>query len=198
MIVFENIDTKETVAIDRERGGKFYRAKLSAVMNSSNLSPNADRGQDFGWRLIPEQQALIEQWESDPEMIEKVSNWSKVMVDDLTHSEFLAYLLYQQELGKSPEKQQDSERRSNQQDYDARVAALRSAESVEAMAPFDPKVARGEATVEDFLNGDVTGDASGDKPVEEDTEAESPKIEDEGVVENSTPKTAPKPKTSKK
>lgn len=172
MIVFENIDTKETIGIDRKTEGKFYRAKLSAVMNSSNLSPNADRGQDFGWRLIPEQQALIERWEMDPEMIERVSQWSKTMVDDLTHTEFLAYLLYQQELGRSPEKSQDGERRNNQRDYEARVEALRSAERVEAVPAFDnSKVKRGEATVDDFLNGDVTGDASGDKVVEDEAES---------------------------
>lgn len=162
MIIFENIHTKETYGISRQTEGKHYRAKLSALMNSSNMSPNADRGQDFGVRLIPEQQALIEQWENDPQMIDRVSTWSKVMIDDLTHSEFLAYLLYQQELGNTPEQSDKQLLRENQRDYEARVAALRSAEP-QAMRPFEPKVARGEATVEAFLAGDVTGDASGDK-----------------------------------
>jgi len=161
-IIFENIDTKETYAIDREREGKYYRAKLSALINSSNMSVNADRGQDFGVRLIPEQQALIEQWEEDPEVIERVSNWSKTMTEDLTHAEFLAYLLYQQELGTSPEKHQQSDRREKQRDYDARVEALRVGK-VEAMPEFKPKVARGEETLESFMNGDLTGDANGDK-----------------------------------
>lgn len=166
MIIFENIDTGETIGIDRKTGGQHYRAKLSAVMNSSNLSVNADRGQDKGWRLAPEQQALIEIWERDPEMIDRVSTWSKVMIDDLTHSEFLSYLLYQQELGMSPEQSHHTDRRAKEAEYQARVEALKAATGEEAaapVAPFDPKVARGEATVEDFLNGDVTGDAGGDK-----------------------------------
>ena len=209
MIIFENIDTKETVGIDRETGGKHYRAKLSAVMNSSNMNINADRGQDFGWRLVPEQQALIEQWENDPQMIDRVSTWSNTMIDDLTHSEFLSYLLYQQELGSSPEKGQVTDRRNSQREYEARVEALR-ANAPEAMPSFEPKVARGEATVEDFLNGDVTGDASGDK-VDEETEVPTdaladldrvleetgnslpPKIEPP-VVGNTTAKKAPKAK----
>lgn len=202
MIVFENIDNGQTVGIDRDTGGKFYRAKLSAVMNSSNLSPNADRGQDFGYRLIPEQQALIEEWERDPDMIEKVSNWSKVMVDDLTHAEFLSYLLYQQELGKSPERASDANRREAQKAYDARVAALKSGE-VEAMPAFDSKIARGEATVEDFLNGDVTGDAGGDKVEDEVTvdgnnmdELEKAIAETE-IVDEETPAEPKKPATKK-
>lgn len=176
-IVFKNIDTGETVAVNREVEGKFYRAKLSALMNSSNLSLNADRGQDYGWRLDEAQQAILEEWEQDPEVIDKVANFTKVMVDSLSHADFLAYMIYQQELGKSPELGQEVLRRENQARYEARVAELRAQAKPDAVAPFDPKVARGEATVEDFLNGDVTGDASGDKVVDavspSDTEAPS-------------------------
>lgn len=135
-IIFENIDTKETVAINRELEGKYYRAKLAAVMNSSNLSPNADRGQDYGWRLNPEQQAILEEWEQDSAVIDKVANFTKVPSDALTHSDFLAYMLYLQELGNSPEKKDEASRRGNQKAYDARVEALRNQEKAEPVAPF--------------------------------------------------------------
>lgn len=162
MIIFENIHNGDTYGISRETEGKFYRAKLSALMNSSNMNPNADRAQDFGIRLAPEQQALIEQWEADPQMIDRVATWSKVMVDDLTHAEFLSYLLYQQELGNSPEKGDQAVKRDNQRDYEARVEALRAGK-VEHMPAFESKVPRGEATLDDFMSGDLTGDAGGDK-----------------------------------
>ena len=190
MIIFENIDTKETYGIDREREGKYYRAKLSALINSSNMNVNADRGQDFGIRLIPEQQALIEQWEADPTMIEKVSNFAKVMVDDLTHTEFLSYLLYQQELGTAPDSKQNSERRNSQRDYELRVEALRVGKP-KVMAAFEPKIARGQETIEDFMNGDLTGDSSGDKVIDETSEisekelAELDKLIDEGEKKES-------------
>lgn len=193
MIIFENIHTKETYGISRQTEGKHYRAKLSALMNSSNMSPNADRGQDFGVRLVPEQQALIEQWENDPQMIDRVSTWSKVMIDDLTHSEFLAYLLYQQELGNTPEQSDKQLLRENQRDYEARVAALRSAETVTAMPAFEPKVARGEATVDDFLAGDVTGDAGGDKVEEETAPVDEKALADlDKVIAETAPKTPKK------
>lgn len=206
-IIFENIDTGETVGISRDKEGLYYKAKLSAVLNSSNLNVNADRGQDFGWRLAPEQQALIEEWEADPAMIDRVSNWTKVMVDDLTHSDFLQYLLYQQELGTNPEKREESIRREKQRDYETRVAALRAGK-VEAMPAFNPKVARGEATLEDFMNGDLTGDAGGDKveevEVTEDSLAELDKVIDEvegkpaADTAAETPKTPAKKPASKK
>lgn len=164
-IKFENIDTGETVAIDRKRSGKHYRAKLSAVINSSNMSINADRGQDYGWRLDPEQQALIETWEEDPDMIARVSQFTKVPEDELTHAEFLAYMLRLEEKGRSLEKAKEVARRENQSDYEARVAQLRA--KTEPMAPFDrDKV----ATLDDFMDGTLTGDASGDKVVDEDPE----------------------------
>lgn len=191
MIVFENIHTGETYGISQKTEGKFYRAKLSALMNSSNMNINADRGQDFGVRLIPEQQALIELWESDPQMIDKVSVWSKVMLDDLTHAEFLAYLLYQQELGNSPEKGDKQMQRDNQREYEARVAAIRSSEKITAMPAFEPKVARGEETVEDFLSGDLTGDASGDK-VEPDVTLAPDSLEELDKVIAETGNEAPK------
>lgn len=188
-ILFENIKTKETYAIDQAREGKFFLAKLSALMNSSNMSPNADRGQDFGIRLAPEQQALIENWENDPTMIERVSKHSGTMVDDLTHAEFLGYMLYQQGLGHNPERSDRLAEREAQRDYEARVEALRVAEPKEiVMAPFNASsIPRGEATVEDFLRGDVTGDASGDKAVEEDAPVTDEQLAElEKAIESTT------------
>lgn len=139
-IIFERLGTDETVAVDRKSGGKFYHAKLSALVNSSNMGINAHAGQDFGWRLAVEQQALIEEWEADPVMIEKVSQHTKTLIDGLTHSDFLAYLLYQQELGNSPERENIQDKRVAQQAYEARVQALKDAKTVEAAAPFAPQL----------------------------------------------------------
>lgn len=128
MIIFENIDTGETMGIDRQTGGANYEAKLSALINSSNMGINSDRGQDFGWRLSAEQQALIEKWEQEPSMIEKVSEYTHTIQDNLTHADFLMYLVYQQELGKSPEQAAIVERREKELSYEARVAELKAAE----------------------------------------------------------------------
>jgi hypothetical protein len=136
MIIFENIDTHETVGVSRENDGKYYGAKLSALINSSNLGINADRGQDFGYRLQPEQQAILEDWESDPAVIDRVSQFTKVPVDMLQHNDFLGYMLYQQELGTSPEQKVDKERREKEADYAARVAKIKAMLRPEAVTPF--------------------------------------------------------------
>lgn len=169
-IIFENIDTGETLLISRTHEGKHYRAKLSAIMNSSNLHVNADRGQDFGYRLQPEQQALLEEWEQDFDTIDKVSRYTKVPVDSLTHAEFLAYLLYTLEAGKSSQREDANDRRVKQAEYQARVAALRAAKP-EVLPEF--KAPAVDNTVENFLNGSLTGDAGGDKAEEELVEDEA-------------------------
>lgn len=148
-IKFINIDNGESYSIDKKEG-KFYRAKLSALINSSNLSINADRGQDFGIRLDPAQQAEIEAWEQDSEMVDKVSAWSKTPSDSLSHMEFLSYMLYQQELSEKATINALSDRRAKQQAYEAKV-----------------NEARKPATIEEFMSGAITGDVSGDKPAEE-------------------------------
>lgn len=97
---------------------------------------NSDRGQDYGWRLQPEQQALIEAWEEDPDTIDKVANYTKVPMDSLSHAEFLSYMLHLQEAGRSPEKIFSTARRESQAQYDARVSALKATVRPEQMLPF--------------------------------------------------------------
>jgi hypothetical protein len=198
-IIFENIDTGETYLISRETEGKFYRAKLAALMNSSNMSPNSDRGQDFGIRLKPEIQALLELWESDGDMIEKVAAFAKVPTDGMTHADFLSYYLHQQELGKDPEKQQNVQRRENQLSYEEKVAQLKAKARPEAMPEFDvTKVP--DLSLEAFLGEDlpveyrentVVPGVVDETPVEE-----SPEIESPPVLE--TPEKAPVKRSTKR
>lgn len=159
-IKFRNIDSGETLAIDPTTDGPYYHAKLSAVINSSNMGENRDRGQDYGWRLDEEQQALIEMWEQDGSMIDRVSQHVKVPVDSLSHGDFLVYLVYQQGLGTSPERREVTLRREREAEYQARVQSLRDQQTPEPVAPFKAP------TVEQFMNGELTGDASGDKVVD--------------------------------
>lgn len=148
-IIFENIDNKQTLAIDRELEGKYYGAKLSAAINSSNMSTNRDRGQDFGWRLQPEQQALIEEWEIDPDMIDKVSTWSKVPIDMLSHGDFLGYMLRLEERGRSPERVEIATRRISEAEYQSRVDALKSPKSMAEVQPMR------ELSLAEFLGNDA-------------------------------------------
>lgn len=149
-IIFEKIGTTETLAISAALEGKWYRSKLTAIINSSDLGRNADRGQDYDWRLQAEQRALIEEWESDPQMIDKVSNFTKVPLDSLEHGEFLAYMLHLEEAGVSEARTELAAKRANQAAYEARVEALKAKKAPEPLAPF-----KADLTLEEFIGDDA-------------------------------------------
>ena len=126
MIVFENIETGETVGIRQEEEGFMAEAKISALVNSSNMGINAARGQDFGWRLGAEHQATLEEWKEDAQMVEKVSRHTSVAVDDLTDAHFLRYMLYIENTEAQPRKMESKNRDDAEQQYRERVRAAAS------------------------------------------------------------------------
>lgn len=128
-IVFENIDSGEIISIDRKTGGKWFQAKLQAVINSSNLGVNHDRGQDFGWRLAVDQRATLDSWKEDGRKIAEVSEYTKVPVDSLSDSDFLSYMLYQEELGYTEKTVSRNEREKAEAKYRERVAAAKEKKS---------------------------------------------------------------------
>lgn len=123
MIIFENIETGETIGVKLEDEGHYSEAKISALINSSNLGINAARGQDFGWRLGAEHQATLEQWKEDAEMVEKVSRHTSVAVDDLTDAHFLQYMLYVEASENNPKVLESKNRDDAEQAYRKRVRA---------------------------------------------------------------------------
>jgi hypothetical protein len=125
-ILFENIDNGDTYSISKESDGKYYRDKIDALVNSSDLGLNHDRGQDFGIRLDVEQKAIIEKWEEDPKMVAEVSEHTHVPVDDLRESNFLDYLLYTQELGQNEDRITRKDREDKQNAYRERVKAAKA------------------------------------------------------------------------
>lgn len=97
-IVFENIQpdrADERVMVDTERHDAIEaRAIIAAYINSSNLNANGTR-QDFGWRLVTEQAAIVEGWLKDPAMAKKISEEYKIPVEDLQYYDFVSYLIDQ-------------------------------------------------------------------------------------------------------
>lgn len=84
-IKFFNVKSGETRVCDTE-------PMISAFWGSSNLSPNAVKGQDMGWRLAPEIVVRIEEIRQNPEKLEKISQDFKIPIDDLTDTDLLWYI----------------------------------------------------------------------------------------------------------
>lgn len=73
---------------------------IAAFWASSNLGPNANKGQDFGWRLSPETITELESIKQDPTKIAGVAAFLGVQRDLVMDSEILFYIANQQEKAK--------------------------------------------------------------------------------------------------
>lgn len=65
---------------------------ISAFWGSSNLSPNATKGQDMGWRLAPEVVVRIKQIRQDEDLMEKIAKDFQIPQENLTDTDLLWFI----------------------------------------------------------------------------------------------------------
>lgn len=85
MIKFYNINSGETRLAETE-------PMIAAFFNSSDLGPNASRGQDFGWRLAPETIIEMERIQSDQRTLETISAKYGILLDHIDSKDILRYI----------------------------------------------------------------------------------------------------------
>lgn len=95
MITFENIKTGAKVVFDGTQDPQARQAHMAAYLNSSNLSPNALKGQDFGWRLAPEIVAEMDRIKTDMQALDTISRRVGVGIDDVRDFHILNYIAEQ-------------------------------------------------------------------------------------------------------
>ncbi len=96
MITFENITTGERVSFGGELDANARQAHIAAFLNSSDLSPNAQKGQDFGWRLAPEIKDEIDRMKSDPNIMAILSRQIGIGIDEIRDYQVLNYIAEQE------------------------------------------------------------------------------------------------------
>jgi hypothetical protein len=121
MIEFVNIKTNEHVELTRP-------SQIAAYINSSDLSPNASKGQDFGWRLAPELVVKIDEMSQDPETLDRISRALGVGVDEISIIHIVQYLSSRDDLAQKTADIQRARNPEFKQAYDAKVEALRNGE----------------------------------------------------------------------
>src|SRR6187431_2721599 len=95
MITFENIKTGEKVEFTAAQDAETRQAHIAAYLNSSDLSPNALKGQDYGWRLAPEIVAEMERLRGDITVLDMLSRRLGVSIDELRDFHILNYIAEQ-------------------------------------------------------------------------------------------------------
>lgn len=112
-IKFFNVRSGETKVCDTE-------PLISAYFNSSDLSPNAHAGQDFGWRLAPEIVVRIKQIRSNPNQIEKIAVRYSLPLDEVKDTDILRFISAE-EFAKERAK---NEGKDHTDEYEAEIRSL--------------------------------------------------------------------------
>lgn len=125
MIQFENIRTGEVVKFDGTQDPNTRQAHIAAFLNSSDMSPNALKGQDFGWRLAPEIKDEIERIKTDLPTLDMLSKRVGVPVDELRDFHILNFIAEQDFAQQALAARAQADSPAYQESYEARLKALR-------------------------------------------------------------------------
>lgn len=82
---FFNIRSKEVRVAETE-------PQISALWSSSDHSPNAQQGQDFGWRLAPEVVIQVEKIRQNPDLLLQIASRFSKNYDELNEPDLLTYI----------------------------------------------------------------------------------------------------------
>ena len=122
-IKFVNIKPPyEEVSFEGTADRNLRSAQIDAYVNSSDMGVNANKGQDFAWRLDPEVAAEFDEIKSDYSRLKAISDASGVTPENITDGQILSYMV-SAELSKEASKKAKVENVSTYEDeYRAKVS----------------------------------------------------------------------------
>jgi len=139
-VIFENIKSGEMVSFHGTADRNLRSAKIDAYVNSSDMSVNSNKGQDFGWRLSPEVKAEFDEIKSDYKRLRVISDATGVSPENITDGQILSYMV-SQELSKESAQNAKVENISTYEDaYRERVANARKQKAGEKTKADKPEV----------------------------------------------------------
>lgn len=95
-IEFVNIKSGERVSFEGIADRNLRSAQIDAYVNSSNMGINANKGQDFAWRLDPEVAAEFDEIKTDYSRLKAISDATGVLPENITDGQILGYMVQQQ------------------------------------------------------------------------------------------------------
>jgi hypothetical protein len=100
--------------------------QIAALLNSSDHSPNAYQGQDFGWRLAPAVHVAMKKIKQDYDELERIARRMSKPVEEVSESDILYHISNKTRLENAPV----ADVTDYQDEYDAQVRALEQAGKV--------------------------------------------------------------------
>lgn len=124
-IKFFNVKTGESNKLDNPH-------LIAAYINSSDLHVNSGQGQDFGWRLSPEDVARIDKLKADPSKLEEIGRFLGKPAGDVRQVDFVKYVSHLDDMEARVKTSQADEKPAFQDEYEAAVAAAKSGKEADS------------------------------------------------------------------
>ena len=124
MITFENIKTGKKVTFTAEQDPVARQAHMAAYLNSSNLSPNALKGQDFGWRLAPDVIAEMELIRTDARTMTQLASDIGAGIDDIRDYHILDFIA-RNRFAAEAIRMNETNKTNYEEEYNARLKEIR-------------------------------------------------------------------------
>lgn len=122
---FVNVKTGESVTFTAEQDAGSRQAHIAAYLNSSDMSPNALKGQDFGWRLDPEVKSELERIRSDASVLDEIGRRIGVAIDDIRDFHIVDYIADREFTRAAVAQREATATTKYEEEYEARLKQLR-------------------------------------------------------------------------
>lgn len=127
---FYNIKSKEIRVADSE-------PMISAMWASGDRGPNAQNGQDFGWRLAPEVVVELKRIKKNTAILESIAIKFKKSVDELKETDILKYISDKTRVDDAPSGQEGD----YEDEYMAEIRALENSSDTYSL-PEEKKIVK--------------------------------------------------------
>lgn len=127
-IKFFNIHSGETRVADTPE-------LIAGFMNSSDLGVNARVGQDFGWRVSPEEVAKMRILRNDQVTLERISQRYKINLEDIQDHDLLNWISDQNPSERNNTTNEIHEQNAHEDEYNKAVAKAVAAAEKALAAP---------------------------------------------------------------
>lgn len=161
--------------------------QIAAFVNSSDIGPNANKKQDFNWRLAPEDLVELENLKRDPVVMDKIASGNQIAAEDVADYNVLKYMANKRFAAAARERELDEV--NHESDYDRRVREAREGKKTATKSePKKSTPAKARTVNRSAKDGEFVSEKEA-KANPDTTVKETVKPKDEEKLDNSGDKT---------
>ena len=124
VISFTRLKDGEVITFSANTDTNARQAQIAAFINSSDLGPNSDRGQDFTWRLSPEIVVEVNSIKRDPKILTEISRNIGLYIEDIQIQHIINYLIEKYDAEAAAEQGLEDDNLPFEGQYKAQIEAI--------------------------------------------------------------------------